>query len=665
MDKALVIYLSRRRHMKIKIVDSWLREYLKTDAKPKEIATSLSLTSVSVERMETHGKDVIYDIEVTTNRSDLMSIVGLAREASAVLPQFGYKASFHPPTIAKPAYQPSKSLPLTIINDEKLVYRICAVVMEVDVMKSPEIIRERLESTGIRSLNNLIDITNYVMRLIGHPTHVFDYDRIAGHTIKIRESQKGEEIVTLDGKRHSLPGGDIIAEDANGNIIDLIGIMGLENSVVTDKTKRIIFFINNNDPYRIRKTSMALQIRTEAAQLNEKYIDPELADDALAIGIDLYKNYSHGELRSEIIDIYPSPYKSKTVSLSEDHLQKVIAIPLTIVEASKILNRLGFSTQIKGNSLEAEIPSFRANDITIPEDLIEEIARVYGYHNLPSRLRNITSLESFHLENSPYYWEDRVKQAMKFWGYTEVYTYPMVSEEMYEGPIDNAVILANPLGEDFLYMRRTLVPSILKVIKENKQYETLKLFEIAKIYEKQERDLPKEIRMFAGVVKKKDVSFFEIKGLIEQLASDLGITNLKFEALSTMGLETLVKIGERELGTIEVLDEDLINFELNFEILVNHATLKKRYQKIPKFPPLIEDLAFIIDASIPTGEIIETIKRVDPLIKDVTLLDRFGQTRTFHILYQHEERNLTSDEVSQIRRAIISVLEKRYKAKLK
>jgi phenylalanyl-tRNA synthetase beta chain len=651
--------------MNIKILDSWLREYLKTDAKPKEIATSLSLTSVSVERMEMRGEDVLYEIEVTTNRSDLMSVVGLAREASAVLPQFGYKASFNPPPVAQLKYQPSENLSLNIIHDEKLVYRICAVVMNVDVMKSPEFIRERLESTDIRSLNNLIDITNYIMRLIGHPTHVFDYDRIIGHTIKIRESQKGEEIITLDGKRYSLPGGDIIAEDAQGNIIDLLGIMGLENSVVTDKTKRIIFFINNNDPYRIRKTSMALQIRTEAAQLNEKYIDPELADDALALGIDLYKKYANGKLCSEIIDIYPSPYKSRTVSLSEEHLHKVMAIPLSIVEAAEILKRLGFPTEIEKHSLKAEIPSFRANDITIPEDLIEEIARVYGYHNLPSRLPNITYLETFHLENSPYYWEDRVKQAMKFWGYTEVYTYPMVSEEMYEGPIDKAVTIANPLGEDFLYMRRTLVPSLLKVIKENKQYDTLKLFEIANIYERHERDLPKEIRMFAGVVKKKNVSFFEIKGLIEQLATDLGITNLKFEALSKVGLETLIKIGEKELGTIEVLDEDLINFELNFEILVSNATLKKRYRKIPKYPPIIEDLAFIIDESIPTGKIIETIKRVDPLIKDVTLFDRFGQTRTFHILYQHEERNLTNDEVSQIRNAIIATLDKEYKAQLK
>ncbi len=651
--------------MNIKILDSWLREYLKTDAKPKEIATSLSLTSVSVERMEAYKNDVIYEIEVTTNRPDLMSVVGLAREASAVLPQFGYKASFHPPLITKQAYQPLKKLPLTIINDEKLVYRICAVVMEVDVMNSPEIIKERLETTGIRSLNNLIDITNYVMRVVGHPTHVFDYDRIAGHTIKIRESQKGEEIVTLDGKRHFLRGGDIIAEDAQGNIIDLLGIMGLENSVVTDQTKRIIFFINNNDPYRIRKTSMALQIRTEAAQLNEKSVDPELADDALAIGIDLYKNYAHGKVCSEIIDIYPSPYKSKTVSVSEEHIQKVMAIPLKITGAADILNRLGFITQIKGNYLEAEIPSFRANDVTIPEDLIEEIARLYGYHNLPSRLPNITTIETFHLEDSPYYWEDRAKQALKFWGYTEVYTYPMVSEEMYEGPIDKAVTLANPLGEEFLYMRRTLVPSLLKVLKENKQYETLKLFEIANVYERQEGDLPKEIRKLAGIVKKKSISFFEIKGLIEQLAHDFGITNLKFEAISKVGLETLVKIGEKELGTIEVLDEDLINFELNFEILVDHATLKKRYKKIPKVPPIIEDLAFIIDESIPTGEIIETIRKISPLIREVSLLDRFEQTRTFHILYQHEERNLTDEEVSQIRKDIISTLERKYKAKLK
>src|SRR3990167_3941658 len=228
--------------MNIKILDSWLREFLQAKATPKQISQNLSLTSVSIERIQAYKKDFIYDIEVTTNRPDLASVSGIAREASAVLPQFGIDAKYTPPSLSKPKDIKEKTK-VTIVNDKTIVNRVCAVAMEVTVKPPPDKITERLLTSDIRSLNNIIDITNYVMRTIGHPTHVFDFDRLQTDKLLIRESRKGEEIETLDGKKHILPGGDIVAEDAKGKIVDLLGIMGLENSVVSDKTKRILFFI--------------------------------------------------------------------------------------------------------------------------------------------------------------------------------------------------------------------------------------------------------------------------------------------------------------------------------------------------------------------------------------------------------------------------------------
>ncbi len=649
--------------MNIKILDSWLKDYLKTKATARDIAREMSLTSISIERVEPYKDDFVYDIEVTTNRPDLLSVVGLAREASAVLPQASMEAKFNPPDIKQPT-KPQENVPIKIINDEKNVFRICAAVMEVTVKKSPESITERLETSDIRSLNNLIDITNYVMRTIGHPVHVFDYDRIPNHTIRIRESKKGELITTLDNKTYSLPGGDIVGDDGEGNIIDLISIMGLENSVVTDDTKRIVIFLDNVDPHKIRKTSMTLGIRTEAAQMNEKGIDPELAMDSLLYSIGLYEKYADAKLIAPIIDIYPHPYKPKTVSVTLKEIQQVIGIPISLKDSENILKKLGFNVLTKDETITATVPSFRAQDITIPEDLIEEIARVYGYHNLPTELPPMNNSEITSFGSNPFYWEERVKNAFKYWGFTEIYSYPMVSEEMYEGPTEDAVKLANPLGTDFVYMRRTLVPSLLKVMQDNRQAVCMYIFEIANVYEKDGTKLPKETRILAGLVKNPRASFFEVKGLIEQLAADMGIKKISFSQAGT-SLETEVKIGKTIIGIIEILDDSLINFELNFEAMIEHASLHKVYKPLAKYPPIIEDISLIIDDSVATGEIIQLILEESPLISEVSLLDRYEDSRTFHILYQHPSKNLTNDEITKIRESVIRTLEKKYKAQLK
>lgn len=415
----------------------------------------------------------------------------------------------------------------------------------------------------------------------------------------------------------------------------------------------------------MRKTSMTLGIRTEAVQLNEKGIDPELAKEALLYGIQLYQEHANGKLLSDVIDIYPHPVKEKTLTITQNKINQVIGIELSAKESAAILERLGFGVQIAGDKITVTVPTIRAEDISIPEDLVEEIARVYGYHNLPSELAQLPYQEKTHLETDQFYWEARAKQALKYWGFTEVYSYPMVSEEMYEGPIESAVTLQNPLGEEFAHMRRTLVPNLLSVMTENKQYESMKLFEIANVYEKQGRKLPKQTLMLAGLVKNPHVTFFEVKGLIEQLAEDFGISNLTFKAISRPGLETEILLGGKQLGIIEVLDEETINFELNFEQLAAHATLMKTYVPLSKYPPIIEDLAFVIDETTPTGDILTVIEKQSPIIREVTLLDRYENSRTFHIVYQDATKNLTTSEISQIREKIIQAASKQFHAKLK
>lgn len=649
--------------MNIQILDSWLREHLKTKASTKEIAEKLSLSSVSVEKLEKKGNDYFYDIEVTTNRPDLMSIIGLARETAAVLKHNKIQADYLPINTSKQE-KIEKQESIEINDNPKLVNRTCAVIMEVNVKDSPKYIKERLEATGIRSLNNLIDITNYVMRTVGHPTHVFDFDKIPSKKINIRESRPGEKILTLDGKEYDLQGGDIVADDGEDNIIDLLGVMGLKNSVVDNNTKHILFFIDNNDPHRIRKTSMLTGIRTEAAILNEKGIDPELAMEALLYGIKLYEELADGKVISEIIDIYPNKKKITAIDISEEKINSTIGVSIPLKTSAEILESLGFDVKIQNKNLTVKPPTFRAHDVKIEEDIIEEIARIYGYHNIPDRLPPVISTEPLNLEKSSIYFEDRIREALKYWGFTEVYTYPMVSEELYEGDLENSVTIQNPLNEEFVYMRSTLVPSLLNVVRENKSIDKLNVFEIGNIYEKNGESLPKEILKLASIIKSPTLSFYNVKGLVEQLFSDLGIKNAKF-VQGAGESEVSIKIDKTLLGTIEILDTDLINFEINLDETLKYATLKKTHKPVSKFPPVIEDISIIASENVSTGDVITTIRAQSPIISDVTLLDKYEDTRTFHIVYQSNDRNLTGKEVGEIREKILKALKSKHGAKLK
>ncbi|MCL5746831.1 MAG: phenylalanine--tRNA ligase subunit beta [Patescibacteria group bacterium] len=649
--------------MNIKILDSWLRDYIKTPAKPKEIAEMLSTTSVSVEKVEKHGDDFTYDIEITTNRPDLMSVLGLARETAAVLNQYGIEAKFIPLKLEKP--QAPKIDLIKVVNNPRLVNRICAIVMEVKVKESPGYLKERLETSDIRSLNNLIDITNYVMRTIGHPAHVFDFDRLNTKNLTIREAEKGERVITLDSKEHILYGGEIVAVNDRNEIVDLLGIMGLKNSVVTENTKRILFFIDNNEKSHIRKASMSLGIRTDAAVINEKNLDPELASEALLYGIKLYEQLAEGKIISEIIDIYPNKQKAKEILVSEEKINKVIGVKIPLKQSSQILSGLGFENIILESKLKVRVPSFRASDIEIEEDIIEEIARIFGYSNIPSKIPPLSSQLVVNPFANTFYWEKRVKEALKYWGFTETYTYSFVSEDLLEGPIKEAVAIQNPLTEDFAYMRLTLVPSLLKVLSENKKTENIKIFELSKIYKRQENELPQEQSALSGVIKNEKTDFYEIKGLLEQLLNDLGIKNSVFKNSEKGGLGASVYIGKEYLGEIEVLDNRLIDFELNFEIILKHANLKKEYKPLSKFPPIVEDISVIVSDAIKTQDILEEIKKQSELISEVTLKDRFNDSRTFHIIYLHPQRNLTNDEISKIRQTITASLKSAFNASIK
>lgn len=665
--------------MNILIPDSWLRKFLKTKATPTQIKEYLSLCGPSVERIDEESGEPIYDIEITTNRPDAMSVFGIAREASVILPRFGIAATLleDPYALQGSSLQskvdPSKKLKLAISTDPVLNPRWTSVVLsDVKVTPSPEWLQDWLTKTGIRPINTIIDVTNYLMRAYGQPAHAFDYDAIGKHTMTLRTSKKGEKITTLDGKTHILPGNDIVIEDGKGRLIDLCGIMGGKNSSIQDTTTTIVLFLQTYDPVHIRKTSMKLAHRTEAAGLFEKGVNGELVLPAILKGIELIKEIAGGEFASSIYDLYPKPYKHYEVSVRRTKVDSYIGTGLADKEIASILTDLGFAPTVTKTDITVTVPSWR-RDMEIDVDIIEEIARIYGYHRIAGRLPEgelpMTS------PDPQLAWEEEIKVRLRDWGYTELYTYSMVSEERMDAFGQNkskAYKITNPLSTEWTYMRPHLLMSVLEAVKTNlKTTKDMKVFELSMTYKYRAGDLPLEtptlIVVWTGHVfgeaKGLAEALFDIFGLDSQNLENTGKQSLSMYNKNRLSLGEFGSVGELHAEFLATLDirTPLTLLHINFGTLTAHAKSTKKYIPIPRYPPIVEDLSFVVPEGSTVGPLIAALKAAHPLVSDVHIIDVHEDSRTVRITYQNPQKNLTSEEIVPIREMLIHLAKDKFR----
>lgn len=663
--------------MNILVPDSWLREYLKTDATPKQIKECLSLCGPSVERIHTIKGEVVYDIEITSNRPDAMSVMGVAREASVILPRFGIDATLigDPYKKGSVKHQSANKLKLHVTTDATLNPRWTSVVFDhVHIKTSPSWLTKRLELVGVRSINNVIDITNYLMHAYGQPAHVFDYDNITQGVMKLRASKKGEALVTLDGKSHILPGGDIVIEDGSGNLIDLCGIMGGENSSITDKTTRVILFLQTYNPTQIRKTSMALAHHSEASGLFEKGLDTELVMPVFLEGVRLMQVLSGGKLASPITDIYPAPYAPPTVRVLRKKIDSYIGTHLETKEIKEILSKLGCTVEINDAETVVRPPSYR-RDITIDVDVIEELARIYGYHTIKGALPEGEPPMTF--EEPILGWEQQLKRKLCDWGYTETYTYSMLSKELldiFHRDEKDAYMITNPISTDWVYMRPTLLPGMLLCIKQNLPYEgDLKLFELSMTYAYRKNNLP--VEQSTLIVAVSGSRYGKLKGIAEAIFSLFGIEFPQTTDPATPYYQSGRSLRLGNFGQLGEIDPVLLNslgiakpvtvLELSVDQLVKHQQAMKKFIPIAKNPASYEDLAFVVSEKTYVAPMIAMVKTIDPLIKDATLFDSYNTIRTFHITYQSNTKTLTTNDIAKVREKIIKRVKKEYNATLK
>ena len=671
--------------MNILVCDSWLREYLKTKATPKQIAKYLSLCSQSVEKVIKKNGDLIYEIEITTNRADCPSVYGIARELAAILPRFGIKADLQKLLLPE-IPRPKKKLPLKIkISNPSLCPRFTALIFDNTTVKpSPKIVQDRLEKSGIRTLNNVVDISNYLMLELGQPMHTFDYDKIKGAKMTLRESRGGEEIITLDKEARILPDGVIVIEDGEKRLIDLCGIMGGKNSAIDEKTEKVLLFVQTYNPIKIRQACQQLAFRTEAANRFEKGVNPEGAIPAIKKATAMFKNLAGAKVASKLVDIYPKPEKKKSVALNINYAQKFIGVKIPRREIIKILESLGFKLTANGQSkITFSTPHWRYNDISIPEDLIEEVARIYGYFNLPGFLPEGRPLLT---KNTIFDWENRTRKALKFWGFTETASYSMVSSILLQRTnfnSKNCLEIANPLTKNLIYMRPSLIPSLVEIISQNQSRDKkIKIFELANIYLKQKNNqLPKEVSTLAGAMT--GDNFYRLKGIVEALFEELGIKNMPIGPAKKIKNEKLFHpnriagIGPKNnplgfLGEVSpeilqsfAIENKVVIFALNFDRLAQLASNAKTYKPISKYPAIVEDLSFLIVEKTLMGKMIHLIKSISPLVQNVKLVSSYKNIRTFRITYHSCQKTLRDSEVKKIREKILQQVEKKLGAKLK
>jgi phenylalanyl-tRNA synthetase beta chain len=637
--------------MDILISESWLRDFLKTKADSNKIAELLTLSGSSVEKTDSINNDKVFHIEVTTNRVDSACIYGIAREANAVLKRHGISSLLERDKTKTSLKTSSKVDYLDVLVDQKFCPRFSAVLIEnISLKESPDWMQKRLTATGIRPINNLVDITNYLMQETGQPTHVFDYDKILGHKMILRESLKGERVTTLDDKTHKLQGGDIVIEDGEGRLIDLCGIMGGALSAVDEGTKNILLFVQKYNPVNIRRTSMSLSQRSQAAVLFEKDIDAENVLTVLNKGVGMYTTLANGKAKNVVLDIYKEKYKPKQIKVDLAFINKMAGVSFRKETISQILQSLEFSPKWQGNTLSVLVPSFRAKDISIKEDIVEELVRIWGYNFIPD-----TPLEGKlpdKLLNPPFDFEIKVKNILKEMSGVEVYTSSLVSKDEIEG---SALRIANPLGKEGEYLRISLKPSLIRSALKNKDLvDSFFLFEMANVYLPQNHNLPEERMMLSGIFTAYQYS--KAKGSVEYLLKALHI-DYSFAEMDQKGYLPgsclLIKAGKQIIGEVGLVDNETVYFEFEVRLLSEHSSSYGPYQEIPKYPGQTEDITLVFPDKTKIGQVVDLIYKESSLIKEVEFLGNYKDSSSFRIKYQDNQKTLTNDEVANLRTKLL------------
>ncbi|ERM92219.1 phenylalanyl-tRNA synthetase subunit beta [Caldanaerobacter subterraneus subsp. yonseiensis KB-1] len=637
-------------------------------------------------------KDDVLEFEITPNRPDCLSVVGIARETAAT-----FRKSFRMPEIRVTEVEEPNPARVTIEAPDLCYRYVARVVKNVKIGPSPIWMQVRLLKAGIRPINNVVDVTNYVMLELGQPLHAFDLDKVKNKHIIVRRARDGEKLVTLDGKERILDSSMLVIADEE-KAIGLAGVMGGENTEITDSTVNILIESANFKGSNIRHTSKKLGLRSEASARFEKGLDPEITVLACERAAQLMEKYCGGEVLKGIVDEYPKPMERTVLTVRPDRINKFLGTNLATSEMIEILRSLEFEVVEKGEELEIKVPHFR-KDVTMEADIAEEIARLYGYNNIEdSLMKNAqTTLGSLTKEQQL---EEKAREVLLACGLNEIVTMSFMGErdlDRINVPKDSvlrkAVKIINPLGEEQSLMRTTLLPFMLNVAYTNysRKVGEFRAFEISRVFLPKElplKELPEEVKTISLGMYGKEVDFYTIKGVIEELLEVMGIVDVEYvraeEPSYHPGRSAKILFKEEVLGVFgEVHPDVLENYdlpvrvyagELNLDKIIKFANVDKKYTPLPKYPAVERDIAVVVDKDLFVAEVEKVIKEAGRgFVEKTALFDVYKgpnipegkKSVAFSIWYRSYEKTLTDEEVNEVHARIVKALEEKLGAKLR
>ncbi|MBW7956969.1 MAG: phenylalanine--tRNA ligase subunit beta [Deltaproteobacteria bacterium] len=643
------------------------------------------------------GADFMMEAGITPNRADLLSIRGMAREAAAVTGAAFKDKEFKVDEAGRPI---GECASVSIEKDAPCRRYAARVVEGVQIGPSPDDIKARLEAHGVRSINNVVDVTNLVLLETGQPLHAFDLDKLNGAVINVRPAREGETIETIDGKTRNLDASMLVIADSKGPVA-LAGVMGGSGSEVTGSTKRILIESAWFEPSSVRRASRKHALSTESSYRFERGVDIEGVTRALDMAASLVLKLAGGQAAKGSIDIYPGKYAPAGITFRTERASRILGVGVRTEEALNILGRLGISArETSPGVISAAPPSYRM-DLTTEIDLMEEVARIFGYNNIPTTLP--IAAVSPGETGEPTALRRSIRSLLSGSGFTEVMNYSFISRDLFAmagGEAVKGVELLNPLTEEQTVMRTGLIPSLLENMARNLAWkrEDLRIFEIAPAFVPGD-GLPGETWKIAGLLygnryepgwsyPKDTVDFFDVKGVIERMLEGLGVEGARFEAaghpLLHPGKTAALKISGKHAGILGELHPDLWGryglrkpayvFELEIEPIEKSSGKGKKYRELPRFPESARDIAFILSEDVPFGDIYEAIRKIDlKTIETVELFDVYygrnipSGTRSLavRVTYRSRERTLTDQEVEDTHGKVLKMLSERFKAEIR
>ena len=675
----------------------WLKDFVKVDATPEAVAEKLTMTGLEVEAIERIDGDAVFEVNVTPNRADCLSIIGIARELSA---------SYNVPLVFPElnVVSESKSLDFNVdIKDPELCCRYAGrIVHKLKVGPSPDWMKKRLEKCGVRSINNVVDVTNYVLLEFGHPLHAFDLKTLKGGMIRIGtpksvQGSAGLKFKTLDGTERDIPGDSLMIWDAERPIA-VAGVMGGLDTEVTGATVDVFIESAYFEPTSIRRTSKKLGLKTDASYRFERGTDIKALKKALDRAAMLMKELAGGTIYGKI-DIYPKRFHPLEINVRYERVNKVLGIKLGPKQILDSLNGLGLEIEEQGSSaFKVGVPPYRS-DITMEADIIEEVARLYGYDNIPTELPE-TCLGGDQKKEDIYAHELKrdIRQSFLKAGFTEAINLSFIGADeldLLSIPDDDArrklVRIKNPLREEEAFMRTTIVPALIRNMLHNVSHgnRDLKLFETSRVFfstgpdtlpEEKERIAALYFREKAKALYREDAQdFYIVKGILEAVLAGTGITDVSYvrsnEPFLHPGRAADIIINGQKAGYIGALSPavtekldlkaskpSIIVLDIDIVSIMFASKRKVTYRQLPKYPFVERDTALVLDAAIEAAEIIGHLKSYpSDLIEDVSIFDVYQGTGiepgkksvAFNVRYRSPEKTLTDAEVEGLHAILV------------